>query len=170
MFSIFKLPIYNCEPEQIRERYLLAREKRVIESVAYGNDRNSSIDYFNSRHHNQSDPDNYIIGYLYVDFHNGCFEYRLGVCEKTNSSKPYKMPLFTTVKHYMQVRHVNGVYDSLNGKNNTEIASMIKESVDMICQNDIPDLYCDREAFYMTNRHLDYISLLKEIKSKAVNN
>ncbi len=170
MFNIFKLPIYNCKPEQIRERYLLAREKHVAESVSYGNDRNSSIDFFNSRHHKQSDPDNYIIGYLYVDFRNGCFEYRLGVCAKMNSSKPYKMPLFTTVKHYMEVYHVNGVYDNPDDMGNAEIASMIKESVDMICENDIPDLYCDREAFYMTNRHLDYISLLEEIDSKTVKN
>ncbi|MCM1368201.1 MAG: hypothetical protein NC184_05295 [Roseburia sp.] len=166
MFNLFKLPIYNYSPKQIGEKYLLARSKRVAELVAYGNEEDSSIDFFNSRHIKQSDPDNYIIGYLYVDFRNGCFEYRLGVCEKSNSSKPYKMPLFTTTKHYMQVNHVNGVYDCPDGMCNNEIASMIKNTVDMICENDIPNLYCDRVSFYVINRNLDYISLLDDINAE----
>lgn len=86
-----------------------------------------------------------------------------------NLNYELKMPLYTTVKHYMRENHVNGVYDSIfeNGKlkTNKEIALMIEDSVDMICENDISDAYCERESFYRLNRHLDYKTMIAEIKS-----
>ncbi len=42
---------------------------------------------------------------------------------------------------------------------------MIEDSVDMICENDISDAYCERESFYRLNRHLDYKTMIAEIKS-----
>lgn len=164
MVNIFRLPIYNCSPDHILEKHLIAREKFVREFEATGWDKSRAIDIYNSWHRNQTDPDNYIVGYLYVDYCNGCFQYRLGFCRKSNSSKAYNMPLYTSTKHYMKVHHVNGVYDCPNNKNNAEIATMIKKSIDMICGNDIADLYCDRDAFNLLNRHIDYIALLADIK------
>lgn len=98
-----------------------------------------------------------------------CLACRLFEGKQSNIRINVKMPLYTTVKHYMRENHVNGVYDSIfeNGKlkTNKEIALMIEDSVDMICENDISDAYCERESFYRLNRHLDYKTMIAEIKS-----
>ena len=79
------------------------------------------------------------------------------------------MPLYTTVKHYMLEYHVNGIYDSPYEygklKSNEEIAHMIEESINSICDNDINGAYCEREPFNRLNRHLNYIALLSELKA-----
>lgn len=164
MVNLFKLPIYNCPPKQIYEKYFVAREKRVCELVERGWERNRAIDLYSHEHSKKIDPDNYIIGYLYIDFNNGCFEYRLGLCRKPNSSRVYNMPLYTSTKHYMQVHHVNGVYDCPHNMSNSKIASMIKESIEMICANDLDGAYCDLDSFYRINRYINYNALLAEIK------
>lgn len=169
IYNIFRLPIYNCHPMQIFDKYTIARENRVCELVSLGWERERAMLDYSSAHSDKIGIDNYIIGYLYIDFCNDCFQYRLAICRRENSSKAYKMPLYTTVKHYMRENHVNGVYDSIfeNGKlkTNKEIALMIEDSVDMICENDISDAYCERESFYRLNRHLDYKTMIAEIKS-----
>ncbi len=164
MVNIFKLPIYNCSPNQIIQNYLIEREKRVQELEMLGWEKSRASDHYTRLHIKMTDPDNYIIGYLYVDYCNDCFQYRLGVCKRANSNRAYKMPLYTTTKHYMQVHHINGVYDCPNNMSNAEIAIMLKESIDMICANDLKGLYCDRDSFNKLNNHIDYKALISDIK------
>ncbi len=47
---------------------------------------------------------------------------------------------------------------------NAEIAIMLKESIDMICANDLKGLYCDRDSFNKLNNHIDYKALISDIK------
>lgn len=68
MVNIFKLPIYNCSPNQIIQNYLIEREKRVQELEMLGWEKSRASDHYTRLHIKMTDPDNYIIGYLYVDY------------------------------------------------------------------------------------------------------
>lgn len=76
------------------------------------------------------------------------------------------LPLNNVPMHYYLYRehHINGVYDCPNNMSNAEIAIMLKESIDMICANDLKGLYCDRDSFNKLNNHIDYKALISDIK------
>lgn len=163
--NVFRLPIYNKKPNDLEKSLIEAKNKRIDELVATGLDKNYADYVYSISNKNKLDIDNYIIGFLYVDYRSPCFEYRLAICKRYNSNKPYKMPLFTETKHYMEsAQHINGIYTLPNETNNEETARLLLEDINLICDSYLKDVYCDLESFKIINNCLDYCKLVSSLE------
>lgn len=166
--NVFKLPIYNKSPDEIYNSLIKAKEKRIAELMATGMERDYADYVYSLSKSNKLEIDNYIIGFLYVDYRSSCFEYRLAICKRKNSNKPYKMPLFTETKHYMgMAQHINGIYTPPDETNNEETARLLLEDITLICNSYLEDAYCDLENFKLINSSIDYKKLLSILENNC---
>lgn len=164
--NIFRFPIYNKNPDEITKELMDIAERRIDNLVQTGLERNYAMQVNSIITGNKFDIDNYIIGYLYVDYQSGCFSYRLAICKRKNSNSTYKMPPFTETKHYMEEQHISGYYSPAYDKNNEEIANMLRVDINLICRNYIVDAYCDLSSFKLLNSCIDYNKLLSSLDNK----
>lgn len=162
--NIFRLPIYNKKPDELMRSLISAKEKRINELMATGLDKNYADYLYSISTKNKWELDNNIIGFLYIDYRSPCFEYRLAICKRRNSNRAYKMPLFTETKHYMQEQHIGGVYTPFDLSNNDNIAELILNDIELICDNYLKDVYCDLESFKLISPCIDYNKLLLLLK------
>ena len=158
--NVFRLPIYNKKTDEWTKALINAKEKRVDELTKTGLSENHAKYLYSIYTKNKWGIDNYIIGFLYVDYRSPCFEYRLAICKRKNSNRTYKMPLFTETKHYMQEQHIGGIYTPLDLKDNDKTAELLLKDIKLICNNYLKDAYCDLESFEMINSCIDYKKLI----------
>lgn len=158
--NVFQFPIYNKTPEEILKSLSIRRRKSIEKLLTTGLDERYAENIVAVEMKNKWDIDNYIIGFLYVDFRATCFEYRIAIC-RDSKNKIYKMKLLTETKHYMSSEHVNGVYTIPNDNDsNEEIAKKLLKDIQMICENDLKDVYCDISKFQLISDCIDYKKLL----------
>ena len=163
--NVFKLPIYNKSPDELYDSLVKAKEKRVAELMATGLSRSYAEDTCSTFTKDKWGFDNYIIGFLYVDYRSRCFEYRLAICKRKNSNKLYKMPLFTETKHYMSEQHINGIYTPPDETSNEETARLLLEDITLICNSYLNGAYCDLESFKLICNTIDYIKLISSLEN-----
>ena len=164
--NVFRLPIYNKKPDELKQSLIKAKEQRIDELVATGLDRNYAEYISSISKKNKMGVDNYIIGFLYVDYRSPCFEYRLAICKRKNSDKIYKMPFFTETKHYMQEQHIEGIYTPPDLSDNEESAKLLLKDINLICNSYLEDAYCDLENFKLINSCIDYKKLLVTLENQ----
>lgn len=163
--NVFRLPIYNKKPDELRQSLKAAKEKFIFELLETGADRNHAEYLYSIFTKNKWGIDNYIIGYLYVDYRSPCFEYRLAICKRKHSNRIYKMPLFTETKHYMQEQHIGGIYTPPDLSNNDKTAELLLKDIKLICNSYLKDVYCNLENFKLINSTIDYIKLISLLES-----
>ena len=128
IMTLLSIPIYNYAPQEFRKRIQSQKEKFIASHI--GAKRSISPDaFFTLKNKNKMIYENYIVGFLNIDFKND-ITYKILITE--SNGKNYKMPLFTSVKHYMSKYNIDGLHTIIYDLSNKEISQEIKNAVNSI--------------------------------------
>ena len=114
--------------------------------------------------------ENYIVGFLNIDFKND-ITYKILITE--SNGKNYKMPLFTSVKHYMSKYNIDGLHTIIYDLSNKEISQEIKNAVNSIISSSeykkYKKLYLKLRIFNIIIKNINLLGIkrnIQELKGK----
>lgn len=164
---LFSIPIYNYSPEVFYDK--INNEKNKFVSACSGEKHSLSPEaFFAFKNQNKTIYENYIVGFLNVVLSND-ISYELFITQRKNGF--YKMPLFTSVKHYMSKLRIDGMHTIIYDLSNKEISRKIKKDItDITKLSEYKNLHFDLENFNLMVDYIDYLSIKTNVKNLIDNN
>ena len=164
---LFSIPVYNYSPEVFYDK--INSEKNNF--VSFCVERKHSLSpeaFFALKNKIKTIYENYIVGFLNVVLSND-ITYELLIMQRKNGF--YKMPLFTSVKHYMSKLRLDGMHTIIYDLSNKEISEKIKKDITTITKlSEYKNLYFDLENFNLMVDYIDYLSIKTNVKNLIDNN
>ena len=160
MKKLFEIPIYALSPLKLNDR--VSKHVSKLKSQLSHLDEETflhikDIETFPMR----SWDYNHIVGYIQILMSNTDIVFKIFLPIPIPTRYDWRTKRKTRVRNIC----ANGTHFYLGtSKNNDEIREAIKEMLNHVIKDHVPDrFYVDREAFDTTNSHLDYISI-KQIR------